>query len=90
MIQLNNGYRISASENKSYQLEIVGTYETGKNAGEEKVNTIGYYGSIESALRAYLSRLIHDRVRDEDLRIEELIYAVEQIQSEIRELMGGV
>ena len=84
-IKLNLNYKIS-SDNMNYTLQKVGTIKEGKNIGEETIANVGYYSTIENALKAYKQVLI--RGSDID-NITELIKTIKQIDEHISEVLRG-
>ena len=71
-IKLDDEYKI-VSDSKNYMLQRLGEGQGEKNKGEMTVNTIGYYGSLESDITT----------------INELLTAIKAIDLKIEKVLGG-
>ncbi len=84
MLKIDNNYGISADSN-SYSL-IRMQDSTNKDTGETKEVQInlGYYTSIESALKGYIKAEIRKDIANEDIReIKELIKKVQELEKTV-------
>ena len=83
IIQLNDQYRLN-SDPLNVVLEEKTIAEKGKNAGQEVWKTLGYYPSLQSAVKGCLNRDIMAR----DLRgVTEVIDHMEELEGKIIETL---
>lgn len=54
ILKIDSDYIITSDENNFILSNVYLSGDKSKNPGEEKVKTIGYYGSLESALNGYV------------------------------------
>ena len=84
-IKLDDEYKI-VSDSNNYMLQKLGQGQGEKNKGKETISTIGYYGSLEFALKSYKQLLI----RESDITtINELLAAIKAIDLKIEKVLGG-
>ena len=84
-IQLDKKYRI-VSDTSNYIIQAVGVVREGENKGKETITVSGYYGSLESALKAYKRLLI----RESDITtVDELLRTLKEIDIKIENVLRG-
>lgn len=84
-ITLDKKYKL-VSDSKNYMIQKVGQVQDGEKKGDETITTMGYYGSLESALKNYKELLI----RESDIEtIEELLSTIKEIDKKIEKILGG-
>ena len=72
MIILDNKYRINVDD-RNYTLITVKKINKGKNAGQEKCSVVGYYGTLQGALKAFIDRKRVDSLKGLDISLSEAI-----------------
>ena len=72
MIILDNKYRIDVDD-RNYTLMTVKKIKEGKNAGQEKCSVVGYYGTLQGALKAFIDRKRIDSLKGLDISLPEAI-----------------
>lgn len=84
-IQLDDTHSL-VSDSMNYVLQRRGIVKEGKNKGNETFTPIGYFSTIENALKAYKQTLI----RKADITtINELLIAIKTIDKHIEDILGG-
>ena len=77
MIQLNEDYALSADDmNITLHRRKVNQKEDSKNCGKEYYSVIGYYGSVDSLLKALINKQIQLSI-SEQTTLESLVCSVE-------------
>lgn len=83
-IDLDNVYSIKSDENNFILVENRVKGKDSINAGEAYEVSVGYYGSLSSALNGYVKNYLR---KNEDIsNIEELIEAINELHTTINKL----
>ena len=83
-IDLDNVYSIKSDENNFILIENRVKGKDSANAGEAYEVSVGYYGSLSSALNGYVKNYLR---KNEDIsNIEELIEAINKLHTTISKL----
>jgi hypothetical protein len=69
MINLDENYKIYTDKNNFILVEIKKKGEDAKNPGEEREVLVGYYGTLEFALKGYINHNIKNDLPDEILTL---------------------
>jgi|GEM_PF-3159406 len=85
-IKIDENYSLK-SDDRNVMLVENKVKQEGKNIGEPYENTIGYYGSVQAALKAY-ARLKTNL--SEATSIKELLADVKRIDKKIEEVLKGI
>ena len=84
-IDLDGKYQLS-SDSMNYILQVKGTVQTGKTKGDDTLVAVGYFSTVENALKAYKECLI----KETDIKtINELLVAIKKIDKHIEKVLGG-
>lgn len=83
-IKLDDNYKITA-DSRQYILQKISIAKSGENVGEEVATSIGFYRTIEQALKGYKELSI----RESDVTaIDEVLGLVRSIDTKIDEILG--
>lgn len=92
MVLLDNDYSIVADK-MDYTLYRKRITVSGKNAGREYQDVVGYYASFEQALNAYSKERVRDKLMSEDYKLKDAIAAIlksnEELKAIISRAIGG-
>lgn len=84
-IQIDDKYQIT-SDSMNYILQEKREVKEGKDKGEVREVTLGYYGTITNALQGYKEL----QIRDSDVTtIDELMKLIKDLDKKIETLLGG-
>ncbi|MBU5424982.1 DUF5405 family protein [Tissierella pigra] len=84
-IQIDDKYQIT-SDSMNYILQEKREVKEGKDKGEVREVTLGYYGTITNALQGYKET----QIRNSDVTtIDELMKLIKDLDKKIETLLGG-
>lgn len=85
-ININKDYRL-ASDPCNIVLQKRNVYKKGKNAGQEKWESIGYYNTLEQALKGYIDK----RVKSSDAEsIKEMLGICQDMKAEVENIFKEI
>lgn len=90
MIRLVDGYYINA-EAVGYSL-CKGAPRIEKKRGKEHVhnNIVGFYGTVEQAIKGCCMEMVHDYVSENDFELDEAVTAIRAICKRIEDLLSDI
>lgn len=87
MINIDNKFAINADE-QQFTLCEKKIAKTGKNQGTERLETIGYYPSIASALNGYFEIKTRQFVSKNDCTVKEAVVEMQRIEKEMKNIVN--
>lgn len=89
MIRITDKYGILV-DSDNYTLVRLGVILTGKNAGEETTNTLGYYSSLDNAIYAALDKIERDELGKDDVDLGAAVTIVRRLHRDMKDYLKKV